>query len=878
MKYPTRILAVLVTAFALHLSHVRAADIYWTNTLGGNWSDAVNWSPNQVPGTDDNALITQDGTYTVEAINAVISKVFAGAANGTQTVTFSGVNLNLTGPCIFSNNAVLNLIGGAGNFGLGSAEATILIQGQMHVLTGFSAVGLPGSLTIASGARLNVDTSGGFGLNGRLTNAGAVVCFGSGPFGGASFVTGGGIYNLAGAIFEVQNDAPIWNAQFTAPRFYNAGLFRKSAGTGTTSINVPFNNTGTVDVQTGALNVGSSFSQAAGATLLRGGNVILSGTLPITGGLLGGSGQVFGNVSVSGQLSPGLSAGRVEIQGNYTQTDSGSYHVEIGGTTAGTAYDQVIIATNAQLAGTVNVCSLNGFAPAVGDRFEIMKFASMSGSVVFTGLNTANGVRLEPVITSTNIVLVATNASFNAAGIYWTNTLGGNWTDAANWSPNQVPGPADNAFIIQDGSYTVSVAGVGANNLIVGASCGTQTVVLSGVVGFYGKSSFASNTVLNVDGAYVGGEGLITTEGLMNLSGYSGSGGPTLETTIAVKVAPSGILNFDSPALPGAQVIVSGVITNAGRMNWVGAGAIRMNGLASIVNLAGGVFDVQNDQTMYWNIRGNATFYNAGLFRKSAGVGRTTFSTVPLYNTGTVDVQSGTLRFDGYGLFQTAGATLLNGGNLSFGEPFPAALQIRGGLLAGSGIVEANGTSVTVSGQFSPGQSAGGVEIQGNYIQKPSGSYNVEIGGTIAGMNYDQIVVTSNATLAGTINVCSINGFTPAPGDQFEIMKFGSMSGSVNFQGLDIAQGIYLQPVISATNIMLLSTTVPPVAAPRLHLARNGNSLWLWWPLGYGGFNLESTTNLDAPIGWSPVIPMEINRHIFTPTGPARFFREGGNH
>jgi hypothetical protein len=42
-----------------------AATITWTNTSGGYWSDAANWSPNQVPTNTDNALITTPGTYTV---------------------------------------------------------------------------------------------------------------------------------------------------------------------------------------------------------------------------------------------------------------------------------------------------------------------------------------------------------------------------------------------------------------------------------------------------------------------------------------------------------------------------------------------------------------------------------------------------------------------------------------------------------------------------------------------------------------------------------------------------------------------------------------------------------------------------------------------
>lgn len=73
---------------------------------------------------------------------------------------------------------------------------------------------------------------------------------------------------------------------------------------------------------------------------------------------------------------------------------------------------------------------------------------------------------------------------------------------------------------------------------------------------------------------------------------------------------------------------------------------------------------------------------------------------------------------------------------------------------------------------------------------------------------------------------------------------------------------------------MLVATNSTPLnASPKMNLAYNGDALWLWWPLGYGAFNVQSTTNLNSPIPWSPVTPAEINRHTFTNAGPAKFFR-----
>jgi len=52
--------------FVFAAGNARAINIYWTNNLGGNFTNAANWNPNVVPGTADNAFFTNQATYTVE--------------------------------------------------------------------------------------------------------------------------------------------------------------------------------------------------------------------------------------------------------------------------------------------------------------------------------------------------------------------------------------------------------------------------------------------------------------------------------------------------------------------------------------------------------------------------------------------------------------------------------------------------------------------------------------------------------------------------------------------------------------------------------------------------------------------------------------------
>src|SRR5580704_14109734 len=88
----------------------RGATITWTNASGGAWSGANNWSPNQIPGAGDTALITNNGSYTVTLnANAQVSDLIVGASSGIQTLTVSGNTLTLTNGGTISSNGILNL-------------------------------------------------------------------------------------------------------------------------------------------------------------------------------------------------------------------------------------------------------------------------------------------------------------------------------------------------------------------------------------------------------------------------------------------------------------------------------------------------------------------------------------------------------------------------------------------------------------------------------------------------------------------------------------------------------------------------------------------------------------------------------------------------
>ena len=117
-------------------------------------------------------------------------------------------------------------------------------------------LGAGATLTVAANGVLNLGGDGTLYLYGALTNAGTVNWTGTGNleiYNGYSYT--GGINNLAGAVFNAQNDQSVTCACYGNEYFNNAGLLIKSPTLGTTLIDVPFYNSGTLDVESGVVSL-----------------------------------------------------------------------------------------------------------------------------------------------------------------------------------------------------------------------------------------------------------------------------------------------------------------------------------------------------------------------------------------------------------------------------------------------------------------------------------------------------------------------------------------------------------------------------------------------------------------------------------------------
>ncbi len=364
-----------------------AARFVWNGdptTHDGTWTDATKWSPaGTVPNNKDLA------TYAVELSQGVVSIstgtaitlndifLFGGSINGGGLLTVIDVNSKWTSGSI-SGLGVLSITSGAAftasTYNAHDFDRTVILNSGTFNWTdgGSLRSGNGGSFVNAPGAKF-IDTTSGRSADYLITNG----------FGGTSY-------------------------------FFNAGTYIKSTTGSTTRIELPFYNSGTVQVDGGTLHFTSSFTQAGGTINAGAGTTtIFDNGLALTDGTLIGAGTVTGNVTVGidgsshstgklgssaislssvATLSPGNPFGQMTIQGNLTLLQTSQFLIDLGGPSQGVTYDFLSISGNASLGGEITVTFQNNFNQTVnaGHTFTLLSATSLTG----TFDNAPNGTRL----------------------------------------------------------------------------------------------------------------------------------------------------------------------------------------------------------------------------------------------------------------------------------------------------------------------------------------------------------------------------------------------------------------------------------------------------------------------------------------------------
>jgi T5SS/PEP-CTERM-associated repeat protein len=146
------------------------------------------------------------------------------------------------------------------------------------------------------------------------------------------------------------------------------------------------------------------------ARLEVGGNLAVqpNGSIQGTGDLDMTNNGLFLN---QGTVSPGLSFGRLRIDGNFQQSDEGVLNMEIGGLLPAVQHDQLAITGNASVDGAMNLIFIGGFAPSEGETFALLQ---VGGSFADAGIgvnivNLLDGFEFDLVPQQNGLALVALN-------------------------------------------------------------------------------------------------------------------------------------------------------------------------------------------------------------------------------------------------------------------------------------------------------------------------------------------------------------------------------------------------------------------------------------------------------------------------------------
>src|SRR6266568_3052059 len=635
-----------LTALVLSLASARAAQITWTNTAGGNWNSALNWSPNQVPGASDTAVITNAAAYTVTLdVSPTVGGLTLGATGGSTTQTFlmNGQTFTLNGPCTVNSR---------GSFTVDSGSLSGTTNPSISGTIGWTGGILAGTLTFATNGTLNIKGGGGINdfPNMVLTNYGTVA-WSSGTLRG-----GGGnttlIYNYG--VWDSQGDLVLNDAYGFGAGFYNFGTLRKSAGANSTQFQtgVGLATTGTLDVQTGTLSL------QGGASLIGGTATNPTGIVQLAGGGFNINGTI---TSMNVQLNGGTLTGSNVIAGAFTWV-AGSWQ----GSVVTVASNSVLNIQGGTGVNDLPNCVLTNYVTVVwssghlrgggGNLTFVYNFGLWDSQDDLTFDDSGYGFTVNFINSGTLRKSVGANTATMGGGLFFSNS-------------GKVDAQVGTLAFTGGGSFTGGTA-TNLNGIIqlAGGGFNINGTITSTNVQLNGGTLTGSNVIAGAFTWVVGswGDANVTIAGNSRLNIVSGN-------------------DHDMPNC---------VFTNFGTVAWAD-GRIRGGGGNQTFIYNFGLWDAQNDQVLNDDWGYTTLFSNAGTFRKSGGTGTnatTIVSGVTFNNTGTVDVQVNLLSLQGGGSFSggsvtSAGLIQLAAGAYTInGTLTTTNVQLVGGTLTGANV------------------------------------------------------------------------------------------------------------------------------------------------------------------------------------------------
>ncbi len=493
----------------------------WSAGSSGLWTQAANWNPAGVPGSEDTVQFTHPGNYEVSNIPVNINPARMYVTNGGTTTLLPGSTGTLrlgTGSnqalqvdngssLVISGNLASDWYIASGS--TGSVSGTVVLRGvssnTAHTLQAESASGL----TFQSGGRFEAGV-----LN--------TTHFSGNPFGDA---VSGSVVFANGSVYEQFDGGNPFGANNVCV-FQTGSLFRFSDNnansiavpslSGRTYANFDYNSTQTKEV------IGTSAFAINNLT-------VSQGTFQVN--LTGTPGYAIrGNITVTGgatlQFNP-ASSGTILLNGTAQQNISGGGIFSTGSNSTVNVTNTVgvHVQKNITIDGTLSVAS-SGVMVVDGENYVYGAGTTLINAGTTIGIGSANGIS---ALTDDGNIRTATRTYHAGANFVYRGTS------------NQVTGIGLPATIT--GSLQVANTGGSGNNTLTLTTIPTTTANLTLTSGLFATGS-ASNQLNIATGGTVNGNGgdFVTgaTAGILNFQGsgsFSGSCNP-------YNVYASGGVNF----------------------------------------------------------------------------------------------------------------------------------------------------------------------------------------------------------------------------------------------------------------------------------------------------------------------------------------------
>ncbi len=460
----------------------------WTGGAGSGdayWDLSTNWNSG-VPVSASNAIIgsaydpeirTNAGSILTLQDSGGLSIIAGGALNTTSTTVTSFIDgaFSLNGGTLGGSGTTT--ISGASNWtggsiGTGSTTGVVDFKGALNI-TGQTTKFISGD---------TIDTPNTTIWSGNTGALGNTIYAGD---------TGTTIINNTGT-WKDENTFNAQMLQYSASQFNNSGIYAKS-GADTTTISIPFANSGTVDVGTGAtLALTGGLSNFSGSTLT-GGTYNVSGVLEFPGAKV-----------VTNAASITLAGGASALE------DSG------GGTNALASFAVNAAAGSFSIQSGRNFTSAGNFTNdgilAVGPGSTFATGGSLTnfaGTTLSGGTYDIGGVLEFP---RANIVTNAANIALNGTSAAITNS-----TTSANGLANFAGNATASSFALTGGAnFTTAGAFTNEGTLTVGAG---STFSISGSLTNFSGNTLTAGTYDVTGTLEFPGANIVTNDAGITLSG-----------------------------------------------------------------------------------------------------------------------------------------------------------------------------------------------------------------------------------------------------------------------------------------------------------------------------------------------------------------------